>query len=300
MRVQKKKVGSPSGNDVASSPSGKRLSLLNGIRTDLLFVSAYTTARCDSMVHNGGSHILPGKRRLKLRQSSRLCRGSRNASPISASATCPQKQAGPVFKKDLIHEGELIKSLVLGTWPSTWGVFHVFVFFIFFFFLSDLVFGAVTAEVHQKLEVLNATRGVLAFGATEKVGVTDKNIWIWIEVNSFIVIIQSSTIKNDSAYCCICFHAIVIFIYCYLLLQKNDLLKFPVSILLVIPIRISSKSSLLHSSPFATALLAQMSHFALFWTTWVKWSHFRAFGIMVFFTHATVLVGVTNVLNWDT
>lgn len=44
------------------------------------------------------------------------------------------------------------------------------------FFFLDLVFGGVTAEVHQKLEVLNATRGVLAFGATEKVGVTAKNI----------------------------------------------------------------------------------------------------------------------------
>lgn len=41
-------------------------------------------------------------------------------------------------------------------------------FFVFFCFsYQTQVFGAVTAEVHQKLEVLNAT---------EKVGVTAKNI----------------------------------------------------------------------------------------------------------------------------
>lgn len=40
--------------------------------------------------------------------------------------------------------------------------------------------------------------------------------------------------------------------------------------------------------PFATTLLAQMLRFALFWSTWAKWSHFRAFGIMLYFTHCTV------------
>lgn len=36
----------------------------------------------------------------------------------------------------------------------------------------DFVFGGVTAELRQKLEVLNVTRGVLAFRATDEVDVT--------------------------------------------------------------------------------------------------------------------------------
>lgn len=75
------------------------------------------------------------KRRLQPRQSGRLCRGSRNASPSCTSATCPHK-LDPLERPD-----------TLTIRPLTEGVFRVLGIF------SDWVCGGETAEVQQNLKL---------------------------------------------------------------------------------------------------------------------------------------------------
>lgn len=104
------------------------LSLFNWMLTAFFLVSTYAIARCDStVVHNGGSHILRGSERRDGWSWDKAADCAeevimRHPSPLVQLALT-NKQV--LFKEDLILEEELIKFLVLGTCPLTWGVFHV-------------------------------------------------------------------------------------------------------------------------------------------------------------------------------
>lgn len=197
------------------------------------------------------------KGRLKLRQSSRLCRGSRNASAICTSATWSHKQNKSCLK-DLILEEELIKFLILGICPLTWGVFMSLGFSL------DLVCGGDTAKGAIEPEAFECNSWCFDF--------------LWNGKSSFL-----DTAKNLVEFG----HAL-----CMLFLWLYNFVKLCMISLVVVSVTFYLKHNLqTHYEWFqsgivfpvlwslATMLLAQMLRFAFIWSTWMKWSQVRIVGV---------------------